>query len=57
MNEYVQIVLTALLTGVGMGTGIAVGTYFVNKALIQNVEKIVVAIKNNRGDLNDKNGK
>jgi hypothetical protein len=57
MNEYVQIVLTALLTGVGMGTGIAVGTYFVNKALIQNVEKIVVAIKNNRGDLNDENGK
>jgi len=31
MNEYVQIVLTALLTGVGMGTGIAVGTYFVKR--------------------------
>jgi hypothetical protein len=47
LNEYLQIILTAILTGIGMGTGIAIGTYFANKALIQNVEKLVTAIKNN----------
>jgi len=47
MNEYFQIILTAILTGMGTGSGVAIGTYFANKALIQNMEKLVAAIKMN----------
>jgi len=50
MNEYIQIVLTAVLTGMGMGAGIAIGTYFANKTLIQNIEKIVEAVKQIKKD-------
>ncbi len=48
MTEYFEIVLNALFLGFGTGTGIAIGTYFVNKALIQNIERIVDAVKNNK---------
>jgi predicted choloylglycine hydrolase len=44
MNEYLQIVLTATVTGLGTGLGMAIGTYFANKALIQNLEKIAKTI-------------
>ena len=50
MSDYIEIVLMAILTGVGTGTGIAIGTYFANKALIQNVERLVNTIKNTKDD-------
>jgi hypothetical protein len=30
MDEFLQIIVTAILTGIGMGAGIAIGTYFAN---------------------------
>ncbi len=45
MNEYIQIIVNAIATGVGMGAGIAIGTYFANKTFIQNVDRIASALK------------
>ena len=48
MNDYVVMLLTALVTGVGIGAGTAIGTYFANKALIKNWERIAIAIANSK---------
>jgi VIT1/CCC1 family predicted Fe2+/Mn2+ transporter len=47
MNEYFQIIVAGLCTGLGTGLGAALGAYAANKALIQNLEKLVSAIKSN----------
>jgi hypothetical protein len=52
MTDYFQIILTAMLTGIGTGLGIAIGTYFANKALFQNFERIIEVLKSEK-----KNGK
>jgi len=48
MTDFLEIILTAIVTGMGMGAGVAVGTYFANKGLIRNIERIVEAVKNNK---------
>jgi predicted choloylglycine hydrolase len=48
MNEYIQIILTAIATGIGTGAGIAIGTYFANKALIQNIDRLEKLLRMNR---------
>lgn len=48
MTEYFEIFLNAVFIGLGTGTGIAISTYLANKALIQNIERIVDAVKNNK---------
>jgi predicted choloylglycine hydrolase len=45
MNEYLQIIINAVATGVGMGAGIAIGTYFANKTFIQNLDRIEKALR------------
>ena len=47
MSDYFEIALIALITGLCTGTSLAIANYFANKILIQNVEKLVTAIKNN----------
>lgn len=34
-----EIILTALITGVGSGAGVAVGTYFAQKTILKQMQK------------------
>jgi hypothetical protein len=49
MNEWIVLLITALIQGIGMGSGVAIGTYFVGKTLIRSFERAAEAMKKKNG--------
>lgn len=45
MNDWVQLLVVALIQGIGTGSGIAIGTYFASKSIIKSVERLAEAVK------------